>query len=371
MSKKSQLSDSRNDSEPFFKETFIYEKIEMPGFPFAHCSNITELNERELMAQWYAGKAEQSKNQSIFAAKFDRTEEKWGKPFLLSKNTEYPEGNGVLWKDFKTNRLFFFFAIMWTHSFIKKSFGRGWRHCKLFYRISEDDGRSWSDMKTLKEETGFMIRNKPIKVSKVDENGAEINRIILPMYREVPSNSFMGLSDDDGETFYFSDFIKDHERYPQKSGRFISTGNSQPTITELDDDTILALFRTGGHKKIFRAISHDYGKTWTKAEEINLPNPDSGIDMVKLKSGAILLLFNNAASGRHNLSLATNIDPKGKKWKILKTIEDNPHMKFSYPAIIQTSDGLIHATYTYNRKTIKHIYFNEKWAFSQSEGEIK
>ena len=35
-------------------------------------------------------------------------------------------------------------------------------------------------------------------------------------------------------------------------------------------------------------------------------------------------------------------------------LEDEPRAEFSYPAIIQTSDGLVHLTYTWKRQKVKH-----------------
>ena len=52
------------------------------------------------------------------------------------------------------------------------------------------------------------------------------------------------------------------------------------------------------------------------------------------------------------LNLAVSRD--GKTWKAAMVLENQPG-EFSYPAVIQTSDGLVHTTYTWKRRRVKHV----------------
>lgn len=59
------------------------------------------------------------------------------------------------------------------------------------------------------------------------------------------------------------------------------------------------------------------------------------------------------------LSVALSTD-NGATWSKPVALEANPG-EYAYPCAIQTSDGHIHVTYTFLRKTITHVEFNERW----------
>jgi predicted neuraminidase len=73
-----------------------------------------------------------------------------------------------------------------------------------------------------------------------------------------------------------------------------------------------------------------------------------------------MLVYNNTdlshdKGARNRLNLAVSND--GIHWGAVLALENDPdpESEYSYPAIIQTSDGLVHITYTWKRELIKHV----------------
>ena len=120
----------------------------------------------------------------------------------------------------------------------------------------------------------------------------------------------------------------------------------------LDGDSVAAFCRTG-QGKIYATRSTDGGRTWSALEPTELPNPDSGIDAIRLKDGRCLLVYNHTRRGRTPLNVALSSD-HGRTWTPSLVLEDE-RGEFSYPAVIQTSDGLVQITYTWKRKRVRHV----------------
>lgn len=114
-----------------------------------------------------------------------------------------------------------------------------------------------------------------------------------------------------------------------------------------------ALCRSRTAKVIIDTWSEDGGRTWSPLAKTMLPHPNSGIDAVTLKDGRHLLVYNHTPKGRSPINLAVSND--GKTWKSAAVLEAEPGAEFSYPAIMQSADGLVHITYTWKRKKVEHL----------------
>ena len=134
----------------------------------------------------------------------------------------------------------------------------------------------------------------------------------------------------------------------------------QPTILVHPNGSVTAqvarLCRTR-EQVIAETWSSDGGQTWTPLAATSLPNPNAGIDAVTLADGRYLLVYNPTTRDRTPLTVAVSLD--GKSWKDVLTLENEPG-EYSYPAVIQSRDGLVHITYSYQHDHIKHVVLDPR-----------
>ena len=320
------------------RSEFIYQ----PGdvvFPSCHASTIIE-NRNGLLAAWFGGTAEKNPDVGIWISHF--SDGKWSKPVEVAngiqhKTKRYPCWNPVLYNSGKEILLFYKVGpspSTWWGEMI----------------ISSDKGKTWSKSSRLPEDIYGPIKNKPILL----KNG----ELMCPSSTENEGwRVHMEFTSNNGLSWERTAAINDKK-----------TGVIQPTLLVFPGGKIEMLCRSTV-SYILSSLSEDNGRTWSELKSTGLTNPNSGIDAVTLKDGRHLLVYNHISKGRNILNVAVSED--GTIWKAAALLEnDAKGTEFSYPAVIQTSNGLVHITYTWNRKQIKHVVIDpEKIVLKPFAGE--
>jgi predicted neuraminidase len=105
---------------------------------------------------------------------------------------------------------------------------------------------------------------------------------------------------------------------------------------------------------------------------LDIENPNSGTDAVVLRDGRALLVYNPARAGKEWWDgrgvLAVALSDDGVHWRRVLTLENDTREEFSYPAVIQTRDGLVHVGYTWKRRRIKHVVLDPQLLVSSARG---
>lgn len=313
----------------------IYSLDDKPT-PQCHASTIAETPAGWLVAAWFGGKHEKSPDVGIWVSRHDG--KTWSKPIevangVQSPDKRYPCWNPVLFQP-KAGSLMLFYKVGPSPS-------QWWG----MLTTSKDDGKTWSPPRKLGEndKIGHLlgpVKNKPVQL----KDGS----ILCPSSTEHDGwRVHFELTRDGGKTWQVIGPIHD--------GKEISA--IQPSVLTYPDGKMQILCRTR-QNVIGQSWSNDGGKSWSDVTATELPNPNAGTDAVTLADGRQLLVYNHTTrsggfpSGRNMLNVAISQD--GKSWKPVLTLERDKS-EFSYPAVIQTNDGNIHITYTYQRRSVKHV----------------
>ena len=129
----------------------------------------------------------------------------------------------------------------------------------------------------------------------------------------------------------------------------------EPVCWEQEDGSIVAALRdNGGSAKLFRAISHDHGTTWSTPEITNYPNATSKLFTLKTSRGYRVLVSNaNPKVGRRELHLAVSDDGLTFTRMAKLDIPSPKATTFQYPHVIE-HDGSLFIAFS-NKKNITEL----------------
>jgi predicted neuraminidase len=320
-------------------EEFVFESA---SFPSCHAATILELPDGELLCAFFGGTAERNPDVEI------RLSRKppggvWTPPVsvadgIQSATNRLPTWNPVLFQP-NGGELMLFYKVGSSPS--------AWWG---MVQTSKDGGRTWSEALKLGEGLIGPVKNKPVQLKDgIIISGSSTEHQGWRVHVERSS--------DGGNSWKLIGPVE----APNQIGAI------QPTILTYPDGRLQMLSRTRSENGfIAQTWSNDGALTWSPLTRLNLPNNNSGFDGVTLKDGRQLLVYNHSTreqagmghKGRGILNVALSKD--SLTWEAALVLDhlDQPEKQFSYPAVIQTRDGLIHIAYTWHRDRIKHVVLN-------------
>ena len=340
-----------NAGSPEYSRTFVCHPCNGPA---VHSATIVSKTDGGLMATWFGGSREGAGDVRIYTSTKSSTEKGWSieRP-LLDRKAEGKAlgrylkklGNPVLGRD-KDGRLWLFYVSV--------SAG-GWSGSAINYKVSKNNGQTWSRSKRLITSPFFNVSTlvRGVPLARMDGS------LSLPVYHELVGK--------------FSEMLQIDASGRVTSLQRISHGKQsfQPAVAAMSEQNAILIARSASksNRHIFISHTQNAGRTWSKPVATSLPNPDAGISITVGPDHSLLVVYNDSQTDRGNLALAISHDT-GKSWKRIFYFEKEktPHSgeEYSYPTIIRQGNEY-HLVYTWHRTGIRYIRFNNAWVRQQEQ----
>jgi predicted neuraminidase len=314
------------------RSEFIFEQA---PFASAHASTIVE-TKGGLVAAWFGGTREGAADVGIWVSR--QTGGKWSAPVEVATGVQPDGKRHPCW-----NPVLFEMADRTLTLFYKV--GPSPQTWWGMTRTSKDGGRTWSAGQRLPDGILGPIKNKPHRMPD--------GTLISPTSTETPEKPskwrvHFERSTDDGKTWTIV--------RPPDAPNAAPIDAIQPSILVHPKNRLQAVGRTRS-QRVFETWSDDGGRSWSPVTLTMLPNPSAGTDAVTMSDGRHVLVYNHTEKGRSPLNVAVSRDGKG--WEAAAILESEPG-EYSYPAVIQGADGMLHVTWTWRRLRIRHAVIDPR-----------
>lgn len=365
---------------------FLFDAQFVSGAPgqAVHAASVVELSGGNLRAVWFSGSREGAGDVTVQSAVMDAATRQWGVESTLFERYQIERG---LWRYVKKignpviARAPDGSIWLWM---VNVSLG-GWAGSSITWSRSTDEGINWSQPRRLVT-SPFLNISTLVKGAPFAFDDGQIG---LPVYHEFVTKLGEILRIDSRGR------VVDKVRIPG------SQTSLQPVVLVTGRENAQVYMRSGTARALMMSMTNDAGKTWSATRETTWPNPDAALAGVVTRAGAQWLALNPTTSHREILALVQankggNFEG-ASPWIVessatpetrlsIKDYEDllgrelaasgvgsmqiaayvasarrqlcgpeSCSQEFSYPYLLQSSDGYLHLVYTWHRTRIKHV----------------
>ncbi|WP_207795694.1 exo-alpha-sialidase [Sphingobacterium haloxyli] len=289
------------------------------------CPSIDRTGSR-LWGAWFSGGTREPDvgNYGIVSYRDPNTE--WVDPAMVIVHPDtnvrvmdtqlWTDPNGSLW-------------VFWVQNTGPKGFDGIWGTWAIRIDNPEADEPIWTEPRRL---CHGLTRNKPIVLSS--------GEWLLPSYDWISHQSAVYISEDEGKNWTL------------QGGPFNKPTSNfyEHMCVQLKDGNIWMLQRN-----IQESLSTDKGKTWISLKKVKgLASANSRVFISRLRSGNLLLIYNDSTQGkkRKNLTARLSTD-EGKTWSSTLLLDERDDV--SYPDMVQDEEGIIYVCYDRSRRGEKEI----------------